>query len=433
MGEANRYSQMLANLHGMHLFTFILVMFVLWLMTKHQMWDLVNGELQRAVETLSTNGAMCKLILEAKLYQQRGNFFRRCSITTSGFERLPEALDFYRLGKGKMEANIWSNCISTAKEENASNTTLCDALFASEKIVRRSFECLGKRVKEVSCDEVKCWHCFPSESSVSSWQCFWDHTTIDKVAPIFKAIIEESTKDAEEDNPESKSVWRTKRRQLDQCLGDLLRTCKLFDSLLKKLRKDLQSKCGNDVHESILKLVIGGDSQRVECLSKLILKKGCYVGGIESSSKQEGAETCYQRENIPGLRYEVYRMLSVAGILYTYGRCHHYRQKVGTEYAGFPMIDPLDAYYLLNPGGDCKDIEALLGNLLNDKILEASHFGGTYRKIHTEKLEEKYLHSQIYAETRVTELIRFTFSRRQVSTNFGRGLYRQRASSPLSR
>lgn len=62
-------------------------------------------------------------------------------------------------------------------------------------------------------------------------------------------------------------------------LGGLL-NCKHLDSVTKKLMKDLKSKCKVNVSESILRSVISGaSSQQKECLSELILKKGCYIGG----------------------------------------------------------------------------------------------------------------------------------------------------------
>lgn len=65
---------------------------------------------------------------------------------------------------------------------------------------------------------------------------------------------------------------------------------KHLDSVQKKLMKDLKSKCKVDVHEDIIKAVIGGGvhaSQQEECLSEVFLKKGCYIGGRGCGSPGE--------------------------------------------------------------------------------------------------------------------------------------------------
>ncbi|KAI3715733.1 hypothetical protein L6452_22720 [Arctium lappa] len=280
-------------------------------------------------------------------------------------------------------------------------------------------------------------------SSVKSWHCPWGHTIIDEVAPLFKMILEENYTSSSayplEDTKKNRSLWWTQRKKLDECLSVFLRDMenlwfgswkhlllgewidKHLDSLQKKLMKDLKSKCKVDVHESILKLVIGGArhaSQRVECLSQLILSRGCYVGGIECingespgeySRKQDGFDNLSLSvselilnaiheieeedfadrepvilvpdfdiqmlpwENMPILRnQEVYRMPSVASISFTYDRCNHYHEKVGVDSAVIPMIDPLDAYYLLNPGGDLSSTEAEFGNWFKDQNLQGT-------------------------------------------------------------
>jgi len=62
-------------------------------------------------------------------------------------------------------------------------------------------------------------------------------------------------------------------------------------------------------------------------------------------------------ENMPSLReQEVYRMPSVASILVTLQRRSALEEAV--KLAGtFPLIDPLDAFYLLNPSGDCSNTQ----------------------------------------------------------------------------
>lgn len=67
-------------------------------------------------------------------------------------------------------------------------------------------------------------------------------------------------------------------------------------------------------------------------------------------------------------------MPSVASISCTYERCCHFQEKIGKDPVVYPMIDPLDAYYLLNPGGDLSSTEAEFGNWFKDQNLEASVF-----------------------------------------------------------
>ncbi|XP_024980177.1 separase [Cynara cardunculus var. scolymus] len=285
---------------------------------------------------------------------------------------------------------------------------------------------------------------FNKKTSVKSWHCPWGHTIVDEVAPLFKMILEENYTSSSayplEDTKKNRLLWWTQRRKLDECLSVFLRDIediwfgswkhlllgewldtKHLDSLQKKLKKDLKSKCKVDVHESILKLVLGGArhaSQRTECLSDLILNNGCYVGGIECNNDRSPGECSRKQdsidslslsvseliinavheieeedfpdrepvilvpdfdiqmlpwENLPVLRnQEVYRMPSVASISFTYDRCCHYQEKVGTDSAVFPMIDPLDAYYLLNPGGDLSSTEAEFGSWFKDQNLQGT-------------------------------------------------------------
>lgn len=64
-------------------------------------------------------------------------------------------------------------------------------------------------------------------------------------------------------------------------------------------------------------------------------------------------------------------MPSVASISCTYDRCSHFQEKVGVV---FPMIDPLDAYFLLNPGGDLINTEAEFGDWFKDQNFEVCVF-----------------------------------------------------------
>lgn len=174
--------------------------------------------------------------------------------------------------------------------------------------------------------------------------------------------------------------------------------CELVDKILVKLIDDLKRKCKIEAHESLLKAILCGAGSVAEseaCVSQLLSYKG-YLGrgncrgkeifGSTSSYGEIGiscglphqmileamgvvAEEDVEREpvvlvldvdvhmlpweNLPILRkQEVYRMPSISSISMALDRnCGHQEPVSGTA-ATFPSIDPLDAYYLLNPSGD---------------------------------------------------------------------------------
>ena len=70
-------------------------------------------------------------------------------------------------------------------------------------------------------------------------------------------------------------------------LGDWL-DCKSLNMVLKKLVRDLKSKCKMDINESFLKLVLGGANFNIEeaGLSQQCLKKGCYIGMLERHGEE---------------------------------------------------------------------------------------------------------------------------------------------------
>lgn len=77
-------------------------------------------------------------------------------------------------------------------------------------------------------------------------------------------------------------------------------------------------------------------------------------------------------ENIPILRnQEVYRMPSVGSIFAALERIHH-QEQVRKLVATFPSIDPLDAYYLLNPSGDLSYTQVQFEDWFRDQNLKVS-------------------------------------------------------------
>ncbi|XP_071705360.1 separase-like [Rutidosis leptorrhynchoides] len=266
------------------------------------------------------------------------------------------------------------------------------------------------------------------------WCCPWgaQSSIIDEVVPLFRTILEENYLSSS-DTKQNRSLWWNQRRKLDQCLSDLLRDVENLwfgpwkhlllgklsdhnhkqkhhlDSVQKKLMKALKLRCKLNVNADIISLVIGGgvhasSQHEEEWLSERFLKKGCYIGACKSLPGEEeeeysnglsslvvselilnaiqeiGDEHVVDREpvilvpdfdiqmlpweSLPILRnQEVYRMPCVASISCTYDT---------SSSLCYPMIDPLDAYYLLNPGGDLRTTEAKFSNWFKDQNLEGT-------------------------------------------------------------
>ena len=58
-------------------------------------------------------------------------------------------------------------------------------------------------------------------------------------------------------------------------------------------------------------------------------------------------------ENLPALRnQEIYRMLSMQSIFLALTRSTSHHRNGSAIAPPFPVIDPFDAFYLLNPSGD---------------------------------------------------------------------------------
>ncbi|XP_052179939.1 separase isoform X3 [Diospyros lotus] len=191
------------------------------------------------------------------------------------------------------------------------------------------------------------------------------------------------------------------------------------ESVQKKLMHLLKVKCKMDMHESLLKVILEGAkhaSIEAEFVLPLILNNGCFIGGSGCCNQKrqgtfsdtgDGIETLYRKalefiieavheveeedcsnrapvilvldlevqmlpwENLPVLRnQEVYRMPSIGSIFATLSRCCHFQEKVGRKSILFPSIDPLDAFYLLNPSGDLSSTQAKFEDWFRDQNLE---------------------------------------------------------------
>ncbi|KAG6652968.1 separase isoform X5 [Carya illinoinensis] len=193
---------------------------------------------------------------------------------------------------------------------------------------------------------------------------------------------------------------------------------KHLDLVHKKLVHDLKSKCKLEVNESLLNVILGGSKDAFEeaGVLQLCLRRGYSVdkvgyrdeanrgtsfdvaNGIEKQDelafqlvqeavkKLEGEETINREaiilvldcevqmlpwENLPILRnQEVYRMPSVGSISAALDRSHHHQEQVGKIVASFPLIDPLDAFYLLNPSGDLSSTQVEFEKWFRDQNME---------------------------------------------------------------
>ncbi|KFK31931.1 hypothetical protein AALP_AA6G177700 [Arabis alpina] len=187
-------------------------------------------------------------------------------------------------------------------------------------------------------------------------------------------------------------------------LGELSNS-KLHESTQKKLVTELRSKCKMEVNETLLKVFLGNGTNGFEgeaWISQLCLKNGCYIGRSDHIDEEDGCaiptsashgpqsryglalqlireaeiklkqqENNEKREpiilvldheiqmlpweNIPILRrQEVYRMPSVGSISAVLKKCCSQEDTAARFISPFPLIDPQDAYYLLNPSGDLR-------------------------------------------------------------------------------
>lgn len=63
-------------------------------------------------------------------------------------------------------------------------------------------------------------------------------------------------------------------------------------------------------------------------------------------------------------------MPSIGSICLTLQRSCHHQEQVGRIVATYPLIDPLDAFYLLNPSGDLNGTQVDFESWFRDQNLE---------------------------------------------------------------
>ncbi|KAF6164599.1 hypothetical protein GIB67_032827 [Kingdonia uniflora] len=194
--------------------------------------------------------------------------------------------------------------------------------------------------------------------------------------------------------------------------------CNQLDSVFFKLVSDIKCRSKVDAKVNLLRIILGGTESVHDlqaCLSQLfpykssLVKGGCSLeetlGGFSSTvcevddlsrlpheqileAAKELENKCINREpiilvldsevqmlpweNLPVLRkQEVYRMPSVGSISSTINISCHLKEQIGRVVAtAFPSIDPLDAFYLLNPSGDLQHTQAEFEEWFKDKKLE---------------------------------------------------------------
>lgn len=87
-------------------------------------------------------------------------------------------------------------------------------------------------------------------------------------------------------------------------------------------------------------------------------------------------------ENLPILRnQEIYRMPSVSSISAVLDNGNKRKEQVGKNLTPFPNIDPLDAFYLVNPDGDLGGTQIEFENYFREQNLEVMHFFKLIRAI----------------------------------------------------
>ncbi|PIA27888.1 hypothetical protein AQUCO_07400015v1, partial [Aquilegia coerulea] len=171
-----------------------------------------------------------------------------------------------------------------------------------------------------------------------------------------------------------------------------------LDSVLSRMTSALKRKYQFGVNENLLRVILGGAksvSEIEKCISQMLLHKGCIAsmgnfphkkcdGSSVACAQDESLSTLLHQllvesgceldvecdrqsiimvldsdvqmlpwENLPTLKKtEVYRMPSVVSICALINVNIHRQEQSGSIDGTFPSIDPLDAFYLLNPSGD---------------------------------------------------------------------------------
>ncbi|XP_047976121.1 separase isoform X2 [Salvia hispanica] len=221
---------------------------------------------------------------------------------------------------------------------------------------------------------------FNCKDFVKRWQCPWISSVIDDIAPVFRHVLEGNYYSSSEyfldSIRENTSLWWTQRNRLNECLCKFLQDVE--DSWLGTWKYLLLGMWPSCNHLDSIKKSLSRDE--MDLLQHVVTNK-CYVGltseetsmllfnsMLEMSDSVDQAECISGKpiilvldtevqmlpwECLPILRnQEVYRMPSIGSIFATLDRHCENQKQVESSDPVFPLIDPLDSYYLLNPDGD---------------------------------------------------------------------------------
>ncbi|KAI3445664.1 hypothetical protein Pfo_002329 [Paulownia fortunei] len=245
---------------------------------------------------------------------------------------------------------------------------------------------------------------FNCKDSVKQWQCPWVSSVIDDIAPVFRHVLEgnyySSSEYFLEYIKEDTSLWWMQRNRLDECLSKFLQDMEdLWLGTWKYLLLGEWPDC--NYLDSIQQNLFENEGH----LLQLVVTKKCYVGQRSEASSKSSSEfenmmqLLFKRmlnfdqdeymnrkpiilvldsevqmlpwENLPILRnQEVYRMPSIGSIFATLDRCCQNQEQFETSNPTFPLIDPLDSYYLLNPDGDLSRTQVEFENWFKDQNIE---------------------------------------------------------------
>ncbi|XP_057803899.1 separase isoform X2 [Salvia miltiorrhiza] len=250
---------------------------------------------------------------------------------------------------------------------------------------------------------------FNCKDFVKQWQCPWVSSVIDDIAPVFRHVLEgnyySSSEYFLEYIKENTSLWWTQRNKLNECLCKFLQDMEdlwlgtwkylllgiwpsfnSLDSIQKSLSQDemdlLQLVVTKKCYVGLRSEATSGSSSQFENMMELLFSRM-----LEMSDNVDQVECINGKpiilvldievqmlpwECLPILRnQEVYRMPSIGSIFATLDRHCENQNRLETSVPVFPLIDPLDSYYLLNPDGDLSRTQVEFENWFkNQDIIE---------------------------------------------------------------
>ncbi|KAF6175571.1 hypothetical protein GIB67_012554 [Kingdonia uniflora] len=258
---------------------------------------------------------------------------------------------------------------------------------------------------------------YKGSTSGTKWRCPWDYTMVDDLAPQFKTILEEICLSADvlPDSVENNYLWWKRRENLESRLNKFLSRieetwlgpwkcmllgepvdCNHLDSVLLRLKSDINCKSEFDAKESLLRVFLGGTRSVSELrafLNSYFVREIDELFGLSHQLILEAASSlnnnCIKREplimvfdsevqmfpweNLPALRkqkQEVYRMPSFGSIFSAIKINCCLEEQIGRVFPSFPLIDPLDTFYLLNPSCDLEDAQKEFEEWFKDQNLK---------------------------------------------------------------